>query len=50
VEIIRPDERIEERIKELKTLPSEHSEFVRYLAAKALNRVNKSPSSSKTAA
>jgi hypothetical protein len=59
VEIIRPGERLEERIKELcskaatandsdvpalfelKTLLAEQSEFVRYLAAKTRNRVNK---------
>lgn len=60
MEIIRPGELIEERIKELcskpatandsevpalfdelKTLLAEQSEFVRYLAAKTLNRVNK---------
>ena len=69
MEIIHPDERIAERIKELcskaaiaddyevpalfqelKNLLAEHSEFVRYLTAKTLNRVNKAPSSFEDAA
>jgi hypothetical protein len=36
-------------LEELKTLLAEHSEFVRYLAAKTLNRINREPSSSKAA-
>ena len=35
---------------ELKALLAEHSAAVRYLAAKTLNRLDKDPSSSKTAA
>lgn len=69
MEIIRPGQRVEERIKELcskaatandsevpalfdelKALLAEQSEFVRYVAAKTLNRINKAPPSSKTAA
>jgi hypothetical protein len=34
---------------ELRALLAEHSEFVRYLTAKTLNRANREPSSSKAA-
>jgi hypothetical protein len=42
------DSEVPELLSELKALLAEHSEFVRYLAAKTLNRVGE-PSSSKAA-
>jgi hypothetical protein len=44
-----PDSEVPELFSELKSLLAEHSEFVRYLAAKTLNRVSEEPTSSKAA-
>jgi hypothetical protein len=44
-----PDSEVPEFFSELKALLAEHSEFVRYLAAKTLNRVSEESSSSKPA-
>jgi hypothetical protein len=43
------DSEVPALLAELKALLAEHSQFVRYLAAKALNRVYKETSSSKAA-
>ena len=44
------DSEVQGLLTELQGLLAEHSEFVRYLAAKTLNRVYKVPPSSKPAA
>jgi hypothetical protein len=43
------DSEVPALLAELKVLLAEHSEFVRYLAAKTLNRAYKEPSSSNAA-
>jgi hypothetical protein len=44
------DSEVPALFQELNALLAEHSEYVRYLATKTLNRANKTPSSSSNAA
>ena len=46
---VADESEVEALFAELKALLAEHSQFVRYLAAKTLNRTEKGPSSSNAA-